>query len=386
MVGRKTTGFALLLVLILVMASVVMGAAYLSMAATQASAARNYTAFSNARYLAESGLNHGLYLLRYNPAQFGNNAQLGPYTVSGASGSYYLSAAVNVDGSYTLTSRAVIGSAAFGNVQRSVSATVARTPAPIVPSPLAKSMLVNSGFLTFGSNLTVNGDMHVNGWIMNNGATFNGDVTATRTITQLSGAITGQTSSYTSSIAAPDLKRDDYKDYKLGGTAYRACDFTDTDILSTSSITNGGSISAATNVGGVANLTRGAVRVRDNVVIDGTLVIDGNLTLDGANIVINAQKGFPALVVNGTIYIGPNARNITINGMVVVTNGVQSSGATALANMVINGSLAASATGVASSLPGHYTVNFDPKSSQLYNTRATDGDNKPQVLIVSWND
>ncbi|MHC4715673.1 MAG: hypothetical protein ACYS5V_01770, partial [Planctomycetota bacterium] len=107
------TGFALLLVMILAATGVILGVAYLSVAALKVRVSQNYQLLARARYLAESGLEHARYVLRFTPGQLTGAAgePLGPFYVDSSSDSYVISCTpdASVPGRYTLTTTAMVG-------------------------------------------------------------------------------------------------------------------------------------------------------------------------------------------------------------------------------------------------------------------------------------
>ncbi|MCY2924105.1 MAG: LamG domain-containing protein [Planctomycetota bacterium] len=103
-------GFALLLVLILVGVAAVVGAAYVSAANVRRTSVQNLLALERARYVGESGLQHGMYLLQRNtPAVL--NASAGPFTISTGNGSYVVSGTCldSTKNLYCLSSTATVG-------------------------------------------------------------------------------------------------------------------------------------------------------------------------------------------------------------------------------------------------------------------------------------
>jgi hypothetical protein len=91
--GHSRTGIAMLLVLVLVVVASVLGMSYLSVTTVKLAGSTNLLRASRARYLAESGLLHGLYLLRTDsPLLCGVDAHnpLGPYHADGSDDAYVL--------------------------------------------------------------------------------------------------------------------------------------------------------------------------------------------------------------------------------------------------------------------------------------------------------
>jgi hypothetical protein len=71
---RRTHGFALLMVLMLIVTASVVGIGYIYGAQVKTASTSNLMLASQARYLAESGLQHGLYALQTGATPFGSEA------------------------------------------------------------------------------------------------------------------------------------------------------------------------------------------------------------------------------------------------------------------------------------------------------------------------
>ena len=112
MVRRKRQhGFALLLVLVLVLVAGTLGASYLSSASVKLASSANMANATRAKYVGESGLEHGMFLLRTDPDVLANSftTPLGPYEVD-ASGDMYIfwAVATGQPGQYTLSGQATV--------------------------------------------------------------------------------------------------------------------------------------------------------------------------------------------------------------------------------------------------------------------------------------
>ena len=108
--GPSRQGFALLMVLILVAVAAVVGAAYVSAANVQRTSVQNLLSLEQARYVGESGLQHGMYLMQRNtPAVL--NASAGPFTISTGNGTYVVSGKCldSTKNLYRLSSTATVG-------------------------------------------------------------------------------------------------------------------------------------------------------------------------------------------------------------------------------------------------------------------------------------
>jgi len=109
MIGRRQerSGFALLLVLMLVATAAILGVSYVVANATRGASATNLVSATRARYLAECGLEHSLYLLQNDPAVIANSSSaspLGPFYVGDTDDSYtfYAAPGAGVGQLYTL--------------------------------------------------------------------------------------------------------------------------------------------------------------------------------------------------------------------------------------------------------------------------------------------
>ncbi|MDP7162800.1 MAG: hypothetical protein QF577_06860 [Phycisphaerae bacterium] len=120
-VGHNHKGFALLLVLMLIATGAVVGMSYLYGASVKTASAANLVLASRARYLAESGLAHGLFALQDNPAAQGSSqSPVEPYFADNTSDTYvFYIASVGSPGLFTVTATGTVG-----NITQSVSMNV----------------------------------------------------------------------------------------------------------------------------------------------------------------------------------------------------------------------------------------------------------------------
>jgi hypothetical protein len=100
-----------MLVLIAIAIALVMGTSYVSSAAIKAAGTQNLLKATRARYLAESGMQHAMYLLWTDPnslAGTSQNSPLGPFSVDSTSAQYRLWSTPDTSeiGLYHLTARA----------------------------------------------------------------------------------------------------------------------------------------------------------------------------------------------------------------------------------------------------------------------------------------
>ncbi len=379
---RTQPGFAMMLVLILVSVGVVLGFSYLSTASLKAQVAENYRGMSRARYLAESGLEHAVYTLRFSPDEI-DDVMLGPYTVDVSGDSYYMCAQglPGQPGYYRLTATSTTGS-----VKQSSSVVVYRSNGRRVD--VNKGVLVKGGLVWLPWGLSVSGNLHVNGSLYNM-ARIDGDVSVTGNLSDPWWRIDGDTDDDADTADVPRVRINDYKKYSIGSQNYKAVDFKNTHLTHSDPLANGGAVTD-TNVAGVVEFkpkkkTNYAV-LHDNLDFTGTLMIKGDLILDGENIHLQAVDGFPALVVTGSIYVTNSARNVTIDGLVVAGRGIRSNGWTPSASTTINGALISDSRGYDSSLYGTHQLNFDSDLAAVYDMSLDPEERIPEVIVLDWND
>jgi len=121
---RRQSGFALLMVLVIVATAAILGVSYLLGASMHFVGTRNMVSATRARYLAESGLEHSLMLLQTDPDLLkasSSGSQLGPFYVDGSSDTYtiYAESGAGTDDLYT-----IVATGFSGGMKQSVSFTV----------------------------------------------------------------------------------------------------------------------------------------------------------------------------------------------------------------------------------------------------------------------
>ena len=107
----RQRGFALLLVLMLVLIAGTLGASYLASSSVKLAGSVNMANATRAKYLAESGLEHAMYLLRRNPGVLVNSVTvpLGPYQIDGSDNTYILWVVADVEpGRYILWAQGTV--------------------------------------------------------------------------------------------------------------------------------------------------------------------------------------------------------------------------------------------------------------------------------------
>ena len=380
--AKTKPGFAMMMVLILVAIGVVLGIAYLSVASLDLKVSQNFRSLARARYLAESGLEHALYTLRFFPEDIGS-ATLGPFHADETSDSYYITAE-EVDGeagTYLVTATAMVG-----EITTTSTVTVTRMPGTNIE--LEHSLLVEAGMVWLPWGLNVTGDIHVNGTLVNEAA-IDGDASATAGISDLWWRITGEVDGNADAVEVPQFRVSDYVSYTIGTSDCTAAEFTESHLTFDDPLANGAAVTAA-NLAGVVYLNPddgNSVVLHRNLNFAGTLVIEGDLVLDGRNITLTSVEGFPAVIVTGSIIVTRMARNVTINGVVVAQNGITpDAGGARNSSTTVNGSLICGLGAYDSGLLGSHNVNFNENASQLYNMGESAEERVPTVIMTEWHD
>lgn len=103
----------MVLVLILVASASVLGLTYVCRTTVKVAGSNNLLQATRARYLAESGLHHGVYLLQADPNSLSGSdvTPLGPFHVDGTDDSYFFGAApvTGKPGQYLVSGRGQVG-------------------------------------------------------------------------------------------------------------------------------------------------------------------------------------------------------------------------------------------------------------------------------------
>ena len=120
-VKRRSGGFALLMVFMLITIAAVVGISYIYGAQVKTASTNNLMLASQARYLAESGLEHGRYVLRTGVTPFGSAAAPnGPYHVEAEDGGYvFYITSTSVPNDYQ-----IVGTGTAGGISQTVAMTV----------------------------------------------------------------------------------------------------------------------------------------------------------------------------------------------------------------------------------------------------------------------
>ena len=374
---NRQSGFALLIVLMLLAIAVVLGLSYLAGAQIKLTSSGNLLVAARAKYLAESGIQHAMYLLQTDLVTMEKtsaSSPLGPYYVDSTNDSYTFYGTKISNGKYQLHA-----AAAAGGAHQTAAATVTREPAAKVTTPATLTVGDSS---VLGAYLAVQGNVYANG-SLNNLAYIYGNASASGSITDTYSRITGAKTSGAPLAAVPQFVWSDFLTYAFYTQSYAA---TPTDIIdnldNSSPLSQGGAVTPA-NPGGVVHLRPkdGWVKL-DNLTFTGTLVIDGDIVM-GRTVSLKAVSGFPAIVASGKIRI-KNGAVVVITGLVKAGQGIWPEPAPVVVNVTITGGVIAPANGYNYDIRGTNVIKESADRATVYDFQCRDS--LPKVRVTSWDD
>ena len=374
----------MVLVLLLLSAATILGNSYVTSTTVKVICTENLLRVTRAQYLAESGLEHALYVLQTNPELLANSAEtpLGPFHVDNTQNSYRFLAVEDpeVPGRYVVTATAdVLG------LTRTVYLTVYRSADPEIK--IAYGMMIGGTGASLPMSLSIDGDIHSNGAVLFNFSRIHGDVSTPGTVWDPFNWIDGEILIGVEPIALPDIRTDDYKSYSLDGVNCTAVSKTLDHLKPSDSLNRGGSI-AVDNVGGVVWLQapkRKPVTIKSNVDFQGTILVEGDLFLKGDNIRLTAVEGFPAVIVTGRLLIAKNA-SATIDGLVTARGGIAGEdGKARSSRTTINGGLICEWVGYSSGLEGAHELNYDANRCTLHDLSSDGAQGPGQIEIIDYD-
>ena len=388
-----------MLVLVLVATAVILTSSYMSVAAVRTHVADNYRAMARARYLAESGVQHAMYLLRSDPNSL--NTSQGPFylddtkdtytitstPVAGSAGRYQVVVSSQADACGT---NAAAAAASSRQITQQTSARLVRRLAPTLG--IRHAMMVGPGTVRASSTVTINGDIHINGYL-DNYSHINGCLTTTTGFNDAYSRISGPTDGFAATKAMPAISTAQFSGgYSMDGQNYSTVQCNKKDIVHTSdlqdAVTHVPAAVCATNVGGVVVVNPGFGQtpvLHDNVTYTGTLVVTGDLVLNGKNIHLTAVNGFPAIICTGTLQIASNA-TVVIDGLVVAQQGLAPYNSnSANSTLQINGGLVSTSTGIPLMM-GTQTINYSQDKADVYNFSLPADKRTPTIAIETWTD
>lgn len=388
-----------MLVLVLVATAVILSSSYMSVAAVRTHVADNYRAMARAHYLAESGVQHAMYLLRADPNSL--NTTHGPYylddakdtytitstPVAGVTGRYQVTVSAVADAGGTNANRAVGGSR---QITQKTSARLVRRLSPTLG--IRHGMMVGGGTVRPSSAVTINGDIHINGYL-DNYSYIKGCVTTTAGLTDSFSRVTGPVDGSAATKTMPAVSTGQFTGgYTISGQNYGTIFCNKRDIGNTNDLqdafTHAPAGVCATNIGGVVFLNPDSgqtPQIHDNITYTGTLVVTGDLLIQGKNIHLTAVNGFPAIVCTGKLLIQNNA-TIVIDGLVVAQQGLAPYNSNSAGSSVqINGGLVSTSTGIPF-MGGTQTINYSQDKADVYNFSLPADKRTPTIAIETWTD
>ena len=312
---RNQKGFALLLVLLVVAMAAVLGYSYLASSAIRNRSSAHLVRNVRARYLAESGLQHALFMMRSDPSQLaGRSADnaLGPFYADDSEDSYrFYARSVGID-EYVLTA---VGNS--GSLQYQCSAKIYRSPARMCP---INQGVTCTGDIIVPSCVNVQGDVYAHGE-MRVFRPPSGNLMAEGSI---SGYALDSDRVFSNVLPRPrqELLPGFFRSYSLRGAGYSAVNADITSLSENDELAEG--VVGANNPAGVLYVRPefgNTVTINSNVKFNGTLVVEGNLLLNGSNIKFKAQDGFPSVVVSGFVLFRNNI-SAEFDGLVVAQLGM----------------------------------------------------------------
>jgi Tfp pilus assembly protein PilX len=368
--SRNRRGFALMMVIAVVALAAFLGYAMLASSTLQSRASSNQIKLVSADYLAESGLNVGMYYLQKPENAPSLN---GDGYWSGMSQSYTLpngqpatlDVSVTRDASdqwtYEVVSTAQVGQSSSSRVSKSTGARI-----------YVRNEYVLKHAAAFNNTVSINGPF-----------TITGDVYTTKTLGLKIGAQTPYVSGagycktastgvgFTSpgggwktmaspaQVAPSNTELNLYKTYDIDQVTYNCATISSTSLTGVSGVVT--KAPTAANPAGVFyhnGSSGGAFVLNDNVTINGTLVVEGDCQINGANITITPQAGYPALIVTGTLEVVQPSKSATAHGVVYVGTALKQTGSATIltqSNLTVNGGLILGTT-AATPVPASFTI------------------------------
>lgn len=376
--NQNKRGFALLMVLFLITITAILGVTYLASASLKRISSKNMVSLARAKYLAECGVQHAMYVCRNNPSQLvGTSVShvIGPYNADTTADTYafYGTPTLATVGQWTL-----VGVGTCGTVSQTTSVMVYRTGGTDFTN---NQSLMSVGSITIPAGVNITGNLTVSGSVTNKGY-VDGVISYTSNYTASTGRTT-HTPVKLASASVPSMNWSNYKQYKLYSTTYNAQQLANST-LEPGVFPNNNCITAG-NPAGIAYYTIGIIY--SNFTFQGTIVINGDLYIFGNNISITPVSGFPALVVTGRIYVVDNT-TFTANGVVYAAQGISPYIInTAVSQTTINGGFVSGVRGYDSTIQGTHQIVYSASKCKLYDpTGATSDAASATLQVTNWND
>jgi uncharacterized Zn-binding protein involved in type VI secretion len=333
--NRMRPGMALVLVVAVLATAAVLGYAMLSANTLQAEVSSNLMHAAGAEYVAESGINVGMYYLQWpanSPANWTSTPGYKLYATAvplndGTESNFNLAVTANAQtNTYTLQSTGYPTPGSAFSHAATATVTVKRVPIP--------------GAGVFGGGITI----PARTTFSSAGITGALAIQADGAITQSGGTIVGNESAAPltpAAYVAPTASNVNY--YGVGTTGNYL--WTDGTTLGTPQQITVATLTAAklpatlsSNPAGIF-YHQGDLVVTGSVTINGTLIVrGGSLTVQGT-LIINPASQFPALVCEEDAIIKGQSRQLAANGVVFLGTGFSWSGNNTNSAINITGAL-----------------------------------------------
>ncbi len=395
-------GFALLLVLMALVLASTIGVSYVAGNSVCLSGTSNLLDADRAKYLAESGIHHALYMIRKNPQTVPSDRSRALndkyYPDSSDDGYIFWAQYIGTEsdpGLYMLTAEGFCG-----DIKQYVSVTVSRAAAAEVD--IGYGMVIAKSMAVLPWKLDMEGDFHINGSLLNF-ASINGNASAEAAIDDPVGRISGTKEEWAEHQQIPPIQWEQYENYSLYTESYQAVEVDGDGFDSGHALADGRAVTE-NNPGGVVLVKpddgddddddgdddddddgdgNPSVEIKDGFHFTGTIVVDGDVVLVGKGIKLEAVDGFPSIVTSGKIYVKDDA-HANIDGFVIAGEGIAPMGDTSGSRTDIEGGLLCETVGYNYYLDGDHSLQYDPNRSKLYDY--TGSGNLPAAQIVTWHD
>jgi hypothetical protein len=313
--GRRTRqtpprGVILVILLLIIMAIAALSADTLWRSDVELACGRNLLLRMQMDALAESGLEHvkGLILHPQEVAQEYWTGDSGQQLSAGSGDFYDVDVAKLSECNYQVVSSAY----RLQNGERTGHTTL---KAELRLDPCIACWLGNDGVIPLQARVA--GDVYCGGRLTVDG-TVDGDVFAARTI-RVSGAVSGHRNELTESapVGVPPLSPTDFDSHYYLGRSVHGVHVIDTQVLRDVQLGP-----TPMNPAGIY-CRRGVLRLQGHIKIHGMLVVRHDLILeDQCDVVIEAVKNFPALLVGHDVKMSGPDQHLRIEGLAQVGHSV----------------------------------------------------------------
>jgi hypothetical protein len=326
---HKSRGIALLAVLMIIIVITIVALSFISRSDGELAYGQNMKLHTQVDNLAESGLAQAKALI-LNP----QDVDLGGSEYwTGANGQQLSSGDLSYDVSITRHSSGTTSLCSFdvtsSAYKLSGSEHVAESTfaAELRLDPCIALWIGGNGAID--SAVTVNGDVYC-GASFTSVPTVNGDIYAI-------GAITAPAQGQKHPLSASPILWPPVNCSTLAPTYYASTTICAAAAIDVNSVTSYTAMPSAGNPAGVIYHT-GDLELDGPTSISGTLVVTGDLTVKGLNNVVTATRNYPAIVVGGHLIIHSNS-SMTVNGLVLVYQGVNIPAGRTNIQLAVNGGL-----------------------------------------------